>query len=192
MSDKILPIIILSGWSCAGKSTIAEILAGDISFDLIKIYEVYHSLSIKKGFSRSREWLAKVGDEEFVKETMYEIVSKIKLLEYSKGIVIDASFSFLMNCIINVNFPNARVINIAILSNYKNRLKRMVKRMNVSSIIKAINEMKFRDEFLEDIYLINFLAKSDFEVSNNIDDNIEKVIEKIKKKLLKFKTINCC
>lgn len=181
MSDKIFPIIVFAGWSCAEKSIIAEKLARDISFDLIKVYEVYHSLALEKGYSRSREWLKDVGDKKFVKETVPEIIRRIKMLTVSKGIVIDASFSFLMNSILNFELPSALIINIAILSNYKNRLKRMVKRMNVC-YMEAINEMKFRDEFLFDIYLANFLAEADFEVLNNIDDNIEKVIEKIKNK----------
>jgi len=186
MDNKQLKVIVLSGWSCAGKSIIAEILAKDISFDLIKIYDIYHSLALKKGYSRSREWLFEAGDEEFVKETVYEIVSKIKSLEYSKGIIIDASFAFLMNSVLNFKLPDARIINIAILSRFKFRLKRMEKRMNIDYCDeKGIKELIFRDNFLGDIHLARFLAEVNFNVWNEYDGDIEKIIEKIKKKLLK-------
>lgn len=111
MSDEKLPVIILAGWSCAGKSTVAKKLADTILFDLIDVYEVYHDIAVSKGYKRSRYWLHKVGGRIFANETTFRIVDYIKLFNESCGVVIDASFGARMNSVLRKELSEIHIIN---------------------------------------------------------------------------------
>lgn len=78
MSDEKIPVIILAGWSCAEKSTIAKKISELIGFDLISVYEVYRAIAISKGYKRSREWLENVGSNLFAISTFTEIADQME------------------------------------------------------------------------------------------------------------------
>lgn len=196
MSDKLL-IIVLAGWSCSGKSTIAKKLANIYEFHLIELYDVYHELAIKKGYNRSREWLKEVGNDEFVTKTVFEIIDIIKLRRRygSKGFIIDASLGegmdfsldyFLRDVISAENDVN--IVNIPIFSPYYLRLHRMEIRLNTLCTKDAIKELLFRDRFLRAVNLDYVIRKANFSVWNI--STLEKVVEEIRQKLSAFKIIS--
>ena len=86
------PVIVLAGFSCTGKSTIAERLVDLYGFNLMEQYVIYNSIAVAKGYRRTRYWLAEVGNEVFVKEITLETVRRINALETSKGIFLNTNY----------------------------------------------------------------------------------------------------
>src|SRR3989344_4902135 len=166
-------VIVLAGFGCTGKSTIAKRLADLYSFSLMEQYVIYNSIAVAKGYKRTRHWLAEVGNEVFVKETTSETVRRINALEASKGIVIDASYGPAMNTILCSNLVNTRTIVVAINTDQACREGRMAGRMGASDE-EAKVELAFRDGFLEEVNLEKVIEKADFKVANN--GSIEEVL----------------
>lgn len=130
MKDEKLPVIILAGWSCSGKSTTAKKLVDITSFDLIEVYKKYHRIAVSKGYRRSREWLYDVGGVIFSAETFLRIARYITILKCAskhtiKGFIIDASFGAKMNFLLRKKVSNIHIINIAVLCKKEIRLNRM-------------------------------------------------------------------
>lgn len=184
MNDK-LPVIVLAGYSCAGKSTISKGLVDHYGFNLMEQYVIYHNIAMKKGYKRTRYWLADIGNETFVKETTLETVRIINALDESKGVIIDASYGPVMDTILRSGLINAKVITIHVNAvNQDVRVKRMMGRLGGASEEEARTELTFRDSFLKDVGLENVIAKADFEILNR--GNIEDVLEQLESNLDRF------
>ena len=177
------PVIVLAGFSCTGKSTIAERLVDLYGFNLMEQYVIYNSIAVAKGYRRTRYWLAEVGNEVFVKEITLETVRRINALETSKGIVIDASYGPLMDTILRSSLINTRIIIVAVGTEQSVRERRLVGRMETSDE-EAKVELAFRDGFLEEVNLKKIMEEADFEVVNK--GNIEEVLDQIANELAKL------
>ena len=86
------PLLILAGMSCAGKSTIARYLASTCNLIPMEQHVIYHALATDYGYRRSREWLANVGEVEFVARTTAETARRIGTTDVSRGVIVDASY----------------------------------------------------------------------------------------------------
>lgn len=170
------PVIVLAGFSCAGKSTISKKLVNLYGFDLMEQYVIYNTIAMAKGYKRTRHWLAEVGNEVFVKETTIETVRRINTLADSKGIVVDASYGPVMDTILRSSVINAHIVVIAVSADQGIREKRMTGRMGGSDDEAKI-ELVFRDDFLKEVNLEDVMGKADFEVTNKT--SIEEVLNQI-------------
>lgn len=170
------PVIVLAGFSCAGKSTISKRLVDLCSFDPMEQYVIYNAIAMAKGYKRTRHWLAEVGNEVFVKETTIETVRRINALADSKGIVVDASYGPVMDTILRSSVINARIVVIAVSADQSVREKRMAGRMGGSDD-EAKVELVFRDDFLREVNLEEVMRKADFEVVNK--SSIEEALNQI-------------
>ncbi len=177
-----LPVIVLAGFSCAGKSTISKRLIDLYGFDLMEQYVIYSGIAYTKGYKRTRYWLAEVGDEVFVKETTLENVRRINALKGSKGVVIDASYGPVMDEILRSSLINARIIVVAVKADEILRAVRMAGRMGATDE-EAQVELTFRDSFLSEVNLDEVLEKADFEVVNRsgIEDALSQLAEELTK-----------
>lgn len=184
MDQKKPVIIVLAGFSCAGKSTIAKRLADLYNFDLMAQHIIYHDIAASKGYRRARHYLAAVGPKEFVKETTVETVRRVKALGRSKGVIIDASYGPLSCQILQQEFSETQIITIAVSVNGNMRLGRMMERMGTSRI-KAEQELIFRDGFLKAVGLEQIMELADFSISNS--EGIKLVVAEIAKKLCQYK-----
>lgn len=168
-----LPVIVLAGFSCAGKSTISKRLASLCGFDLIDQHIVYKEIANAKGYERARYWLADVGSEVFIRATTLENVRRINDLKLSNGVIIDASCGPLMHNLMNSDLINARVINIAVTANEDLRIMRIVRRMACSDE-EARTELFFRDSILSEWKLEKVMKEADFRVVN--EDEIDHAV----------------
>lgn len=170
MKSKKLPVIVLAGFSCAGKSTLSKRLVDLYGFDLVEQYVVYSSIAHTRGYKRTRHWLADVGNEVFVKETTLESVRRINSLEGSMGVVIDASYGPLMDDILRSGLVNVHLVVVAIKADERLRAVRMASRMGVPDK-EALEELTFRDGFLSAVNLELIMEGADIEVVNKGDIN---------------------
>lgn len=180
MSNNKLSVIVLAGFTCAGKSTISKRLVDLYGFDLMEQYVIYRSIAMTKGYKRTRHWLAEVGNEIFIKETTLETVRCINSLADSHGVVIDASYGPAMDVILRSSLMNARIIMISVRSDQNVRAKRMAGRMGTSDEEAQI-ELSFRDDFLIEVNLEEVMEKADFEIVNkgNVEDIVYQIVDKL-------------
>lgn len=178
-----LLVIILAGFSCAGKSTIAKKLVDRYEFDLMEQYVIYHDIANSKGYKRTRYWLADIGNEKFVNEVATETVRRIQSLPHSKGIIIDASYGSKMHTIFASTLLGATIITLSLITNREERVQRMKGRMG-SSFEEAEIELTFRDKFLNDVGLQEIIDKAEFKIENK--ENIESVILEVDQILGKY------
>lgn len=182
-TERKLPVIVLAGFSCAGKSTISKRLVDLYGFDLMEQYVIYSGIAYSKGYKRTRYWLAEVGNEVFVKETTLENVRRINELESSRGVVLDASYGPVMDNILRSSLINAQLIVVSIRADEAMRAVRMAGRMGATDE-EARVELTFRDSFLSEVNLENVLEKADFEVVNRkgTEDALNQLTEQLAKK----------
>jgi dephospho-CoA kinase len=182
MATSKLPVIVLAGFSCAGKSTISKRLVDLYGFDLMEQYVIYSSIAYAKGYKRTRHWLAEVGNEVFVKETTLENVRRINAIKESKGVVIDASYGPVMDEILRSSLINAQIIVVAVKADEAMRAVRMAGRMGATDE-EAKVELTFRDSFLSEVNLEEVLEKADFEVVNRsgVEDALNQLANELAK-----------
>lgn len=180
MHEKI-PILILAGFSCAGKSTITSLLSTQYCFELVDQRNIYHKLAVSKGYRRTRHWLADVGNETFVSETTKETIRRIREIKITRGVIIDTTYGEMMVSMLKKAFPGESLIIISVIADRKTRINRMMRRLN-SSRTEAIKELKFRDDFLTEVGVEGIMSLAEIEISNtkNIQDTIEYLSDKLK------------
>lgn len=171
------PILILAGYSGVGKSTIAPVLCERYGFHYINHQKLLHSLAEAKGYKRSRYWLAEVGTQSFIENSLTEMVNVIKReKESAKGFLIDAAYGDQMVEILKKSFPDGEVIVISVLASPETREQRIMGRMGAERESATV-EMQFRDNFLVGAGLERLLKNPDFEVNNM--GELAKTVEKI-------------
>jgi len=158
-------VIVLAGFSCAGKTTISRLLADLCGYDLMDQRQIYSRIALARGYERTRDWLSSVGGEVFVKETTLETIRRIKALPASRGVVIDASYGPAMHEQLRSGLANIRIIVVSIRAVESERAMRMAGRMNASEEA-AGTELDFRDNFLKEVNLEAVLAEADIKVVN--------------------------
>lgn len=163
---KEFPILILAGYSAVGKSTIGPALCEKCGFHYINHQKLLHGLAEARGYKRSRYWLADVGIQSFIEESLNEMVRKIKDEEdKARGFLIDAAYGNQMLEKFEKAFPDAKVVVIAVLADPEIREGRIMGRM-AAEREPAIVEMQFRDGFLREAGLDEVLRQTDFAVYN--------------------------
>lgn len=178
-----LPVIVLAGFSCAGKSTISKKLIDIYDFDPMEQYVIYSSIAYAKGYRRTRYWLADVGNKVFVKEITLENVCRINALKESRGVIIDASYGPVSDNILRSSLINARIIVVAIKADKAMRTVRMAGRMGATKEEAQI-ELTFRDNFLSEVNLEEVMSKADFEIINK--SGVENALHHLVNKLAKL------
>lgn len=174
-------IILLSGFSCAGKSTIAISLCEEYGLDFINQQTVVHDLAKLNNFERVRYWLKEVGKENLIKESIKKNISIISEFKNNKGFVFDVVYNEDIIVALSNSFPNAKLVVVSIFADVELRQKRMMGRLN-ASIQEAIEELKFRDGFLIQAGLEKVINTAHITVSNTgeLDNTMSQLNDKLK------------
>lgn len=162
-------IVLLAGWSCTGKSTISNLVSKQLGFILMDQNEIYHDLSCSKGYERAREWLADVGREVFIRETVAETIRRMGIQGENTGFVIDATYGELMVEMLRDAFPGSKLFVIYVFSDPEIREGRMMGRLGGVEREIAKQELGFRDGFLSESGLERVISEADYVVDNSCD-----------------------
>lgn len=173
-------IIVLAGFSGAGKTTIAKNLVDKTNFGFIEHQRLVHSIANTKGYSRARYWLKDVGTERFVNDSLEEIVKEIKVFsaDSKTGVVADVAYGLSMLSILKHEFPEAKILVLEIKAGENIREERIGSRMGGVERPSALHEREFRDGFLKEVGLEEVLEVADFSIENR-QGEIENVVERL-------------
>lgn len=161
-------ILILAGYSCAGKSTLAKDFSDLSGYGFVEHNKLVHEISESKGFDRARYWLSEVGMKIFIDDTLSEISKRIREFKNlsKNGVITDVAYGNQMINKLREDFPDSKLIVASIVANKELREARMMGRMGGVERESAVNEREFRDGFLIEAGLEEVLKHSDIVVAN--------------------------
>lgn len=181
---KNFPIVLLAGYSGAGKSTVAQKFADAYGFNFINHQRLVHDLATSKGFERARYWLASVGNKTFAEESAKEMVRLIKEKGETRGIIIDVTYGTEMIEEIKNNFRDCKIYVVGFFADFETRKERIMGRMGAEREAASV-EMDFRDSFLREVGLETVITgKLDFSLTNSgkIEDTTKTLFNELEKR----------
>jgi cytidylate kinase len=182
MNNKNAPIILLAGFACAGKTTIATRLSEKFKVNYIGTKPLFDEMTTERGYVRTRDWLHEVGEDRFIDETILAMLSKAERLESDKPLVIDAVYGRGMVRRFNESFPGRRVVVVRVDADEDIRETRMTHRMGGVEREVAKRELNFRDGFLSEAGLERVIEYPDLRIENR-QGNLEGVTKDLIKEL---------
>jgi len=159
-------IILLTGPSATGKSTIAEFLGDAFQLPVLGEREILRSLAHPHGFTRTRHWLAEVGVNAVLNAALAETVRKIQEEKNEQGIILDGSYDRRLPQTLREVFSGERVLIISVAAEERIREERMMKRMGTTTE-EALSEMQLIDRFKEYAGMAEIIRDADLVVENN-------------------------
>ena len=178
-------IIILAGYSCAGKSTLARAYSDKYNCGYIDHQNLIHRIAQNNGFDRARHWLKSVGIELFIDISTKEIINEIRLLQDKEidSIITDVSYGMKMLNEISSEFPKSRIFVVKLNASKSTRKKRIAFRMGNVNDRLASKELNFRDNFLKQANLDEVLRNATINLYN--DSEIDNVVKELYNELQK-------
>mgnify|MGYP001562563870 CR=1 FL=1 len=174
-------IILLTGFSASGKSTLAKILGEKLEMDMLSVRALVDDITQRSGFERTRYWLADIGISKALEQLNEEIIYAIKLREKNNnGVIIDDLIDPKLVAILRDQFPEDIITVVAVKVDRKLRLQRVVERMGILAK-DAIKELRFLDRIKQEAGLAQAMCFAEIEVENQ--RSIEEVTSELKEKL---------
>lgn len=172
-----MKLVLLTGYSCTGKTTISKLLSEREGFYFISIHAIISKIAIERGYLRGRKWFKNEGIQSISKILSEFLCSFVKQSNEDK-IVIDDIYDLNLLNSINENFPNSKSMLIALKSMNSCRLNRMSERAE-ADITTAESELKLYDSFKFEAGIEAVIEKADFFIMNT-----ELTIGEIYKKII--------
>lgn len=161
-----MAILLLTGPSATGKSTIAARLGNDFQIPVLGEREILRSLARSYGFARTRYWLAEAGINVVLNEALAETVRVITEKKNERGVILDGSYDRRLPQTLREVFPGEKVLIISVAAEQRVREERMMKRMGTTTE-EALGEMQLIDRFKEYAGMAEIIRDADLVVENN-------------------------
>jgi cytidylate kinase len=162
-------LILFTGLSGAGKSSLAQRISHRFSFHLIGEREVLHKLAEEAGFKRSRLWVANDDFEKILQAARLETSKQIQECG-SNQVVLDGVYDKSMIPFLNKLLPDFIQLSFFIDAKYSTRLLRIAARMHVDER-EATIEQEFIDGYKERAGINEVINQADIVIDNN--NNLE-------------------
>lgn len=159
-----MPIFLFTGYSAVGKSTVAQVLSGQLGIPLIGEREILHRLAVSHGFPRTRCWLVKAGIAQVLNEAWVETVRTIRRQMNHRGVVVDGAYDKRLPEAIRKALPEQKVVVIALVAEDSAREERMLSRSN--SRQEALADMKLIDGFKTAAGVEELICAADIKIDN--------------------------
>lgn len=157
-------IIVLAGYSCAGKSTLARTFCEIYEASQIHQQDVYREIAAERGFTSAREWLREVGTNTFIETTMDRVAHMIQTIEAKPIVVLDEAYNESgLKHLTNI-FGEDAITLVQVNASADARGSRIAERLGTPT--GASEELRFRDDFLKDAGLDVVLDRAQIHVLN--------------------------
>lgn len=160
-------IIAITGYSCAGKTSVIEAIKEKISCDILKFGEIHKECVKKNGYSYAKDWIKLEGFEAYENQLLIFFKNRIKskIGDSEMPIIIDGIFSDkcfkLIREINSIDFSN-----IVLDTQYCVRIERMMNRQNMK-YEEAVEHMYNTDLIKESAGIGRILKKFDYKIDGN-------------------------
>ena len=136
-------VVLLTGESCVGKSTVAKSVGPLLGAPVVEEREVAHRLALAAGFSRGRKWLKLAGFATVRHAIRDYTVAKLVELQEAPIVLVDGAYDYLYLDNIRTAVPRARTLTIHMVGGRIDMLNRMVQRLGGVLPEEARVELQF-------------------------------------------------
>lgn len=170
-------ILLFTGNSGAGKSTIARAVSSRLDAVHLSEREMSRDLARKEGFERSRLWAMSVGLEVVAHELRSETVSRIGEHE-DEPVIIDGVYDRLLYSDILEEYTTRRLGIVAIEAAKSVRVRRCAERMGGVALSTAKMDVDYLDKVKEDIGGSEVIAMADLRILNegSLNESVDRVV----------------
>lgn len=163
-------ILLFTGLSASGKSTVAEKLGKEIGAPVISLrQDVLHPLAIENGYERARYWILATGENpsliELERARLAQVIDLQSKTSTSRNIIVDDLIDPGTPGFLRQSFNKSRVLMIFIKSNRHLRKRWIIKRTNASNK-EAIAEQKWLDGIKIQAGIFQSIREADFRIKN--------------------------
>jgi dephospho-CoA kinase len=177
-----MKIILFTGLSGSGKSTIAKEIGKSLNLPVISLREVLHTLAVEKGFARTRDWVASVGIAKVLDEGKIELARRIGNSENTQVVLIDDVIDPETPRFLRENGNTTFVVRVKVNRHLRRRW--IAHRLRVPPR-EAAKELKFLDAIKTKAGIGKVIQTADIEIRNfgRIKETINKALEKLEDRL---------
>lgn len=175
-------IILFTGLSASGKSTLAKRLGREICAPVISLrQEVLHPIAIENGYTRARYWVLATKENpsllDLERNRLAKIIELRSKSSSSEKIIIDDLIDPGTPQFLREFFDKSKVLVIFIKSNRHLRKRWIIKRTNRSDR-EALREQRWLDGIKVKRGIFKSIMEADFCIKNT--DTIENAVAKLK------------
>lgn len=160
-----MTILLFTGWSAAGKSTIARRLGEDLEMPVVGARKVLHQVANKRGFTRIRYWLAANGIEEVLNEGLLAGLEEIRASRGTRGVIWDDAFDPRLPLLLRREFGEEEVVIIAVDTPPETREERLEKRLGTNRE-EVLHELRFIDGFKSEAGIAKVIEMANIKIKN--------------------------
>lgn len=171
-------IIILTGLSASGKSTVAEKLGQEICAPVISLrQDVLHPVAIENGYTRARFWILATHEDPSLlnleRKRLVEVIEGKTKVNHTNNIIIDDLIDPETPHFLREVFDQSQITVILIKSNRHLRRRWIIKRTEGSDM-EALEEQRWLDGIKINAGIFQTIREADFKVKNmsKIEDTV--------------------
>lgn len=175
-------IIIFTGLSASGKSTVAERVSQEIGASAISLrQDVLHPVAIENGFARARLWILATCVEPSLltleRERLVQVINQKSLEADSGSVIVDDLIDPGTPPFLRESFPESQVSVVLIKSNRHLRKRWIIKRTSGTDK-EALEEQKWLDGIKIKAGIFKAIVGADFQIRNM--GRVEEAVEGVK------------
>lgn len=170
-------ILLLTGFSASGKSTIARAISQNYDLPLVDIHSLVHPKAISEGYARARDWASSVGLEAALSFLRNATFNLVRDLRNPKGLIIDEVLDSETFRLMGERFPEDTIRIIRIMARDEKREKFIKQRLNTDSNEAAQRELASLDNLKLNLGIEKVMAAAHYVVAN--DAELPVVIERV-------------
>ncbi len=138
-------MLLFTGKSGSGKSTIARTVSETIDAPIFAEREIFRSLAHAHGFSRGRLWLESVGIVELLKQAREKTIELLAAVRDEPIAILDGVYDAALPEAIRQKIPNAVLRIVSVTAPIRVRRRRVAERLGTTSLREAGWEITFLD-----------------------------------------------
>lgn len=163
-------IVILTGLSASGKSTVAERLCQEIDAPVISLrQDVLHPLALENGYARARFWILATMEKpsllDLERERLAQVIEERARMNNSGNLIIDDLIDPGTPLFLQQFFEQSRVSTVFVKSNRHLRKRWIIKRTEGSDK-EALEEQRWLDGIKIKAGIFHAIRAADFCIRN--------------------------